>query len=52
MDKIRTTISINSDVWMNFCINVIKNSGGRKRNTILEELIIKYMEKPKEDVFT
>jgi metal-responsive CopG/Arc/MetJ family transcriptional regulator len=45
MDKpsVKTTISIDQDLWKKFSIRVIEEHGGRKKNDVIEELIKKYL---------
>lgn len=42
--KVKTTISIDEDLWTRFGVIVLKKHGGRKKNDIIEQLIIEYIE--------
>jgi len=44
-NKIKTTISIDEKLWTDFSVIVIKKHGGRKKNDIIEQLILEYVEK-------
>jgi len=39
MDTVKTTITINNDLWKKFSILVIEKHGGRKKNDVIERCI-------------
>lgn len=41
--KVKTTISIDGDLWTQFGVIVLKKHGGRKKNDIIEQLIEEYV---------
>ena len=41
--KVKTTISIDDNIWKKFSIKVIEENGGRKKNDVIETLIKKYI---------
>ena len=43
--KINTSISVNKEVWNEFCSIVVKKHGNRYISIILEELIGEYIKK-------
>lgn len=43
MSKIKTTISIDQELWKHFSITVIQKEGGRKLSDVIETLIKKYI---------
>ena len=43
MGKVKTTITINDDLWEKFSICVIKEKGYRKKNDVIEGLIREYV---------
>lgn len=43
MEKIKTTISIDKDLWTRFIVKVVKLHGGRKGNDIIENMIKEYV---------
>ena len=43
MTNIKTTISIDKELWTEFSIKVLRNKGGRKKNEILTDLIKEYI---------
>lgn len=43
MSKIKTTITIDKELWTNFTVKVIKQLGGRKGNEVVESLIKKWV---------
>ena len=43
MEKIKTTISIERELWKKFSILVIEEKGYRKKNEIIEQLIRDYI---------
>lgn len=47
MSIIKTTISIDSELWREFSIVVIKHVGLRKKNEVIENLIRKYVKELK-----
>jgi len=47
MKKIKTTISIDEELWRNFSIAVIQKEGNRKLSEIIEQLIKQYIKKNK-----
>jgi len=42
---VKTTITIDGDLWTSFGIVVLKKHGGRKKNDIIEQLIREYVGK-------
>ena len=45
-DKIvKTTITVEEDLWTRFGIIVLKKHGGRKKTEVVEQLIKEYVEK-------
>ena len=48
MAEIKTTISIEEDLWKRFSVLVIQQEGLRKKNEVIEELIREYIaQKPR-----
>ena len=45
MAAIKTTISIDEELWRDFSIRVIKERGYRKKNDVIEELIQEYVKR-------
>jgi metal-responsive CopG/Arc/MetJ family transcriptional regulator len=45
MGDIKTTISIDEKVWKSFSILVIQEKGHRKKNEVIEQLIMDYIRK-------
>lgn len=43
MATIKTTISIEKNLWREFSIRVIEERGYRKKNDVIEELIQEYV---------
>jgi len=43
MNKIKTTISIDEELWRNFSITVIQKEGNRKLSDVIEQLIKQYV---------
>ena len=43
MGKIKTTITIDKDLWTKFTIKVIKLHGGRKGNDVIEGMIKEFV---------
>ena len=43
--KVKTTITMDDELWKRFSIIIIKKYGGRKKNEIIEQLINEYVEK-------
>lgn len=48
MDKIKTSINIDRDIWNDFRILVLRKEGGRKITDVIETLIKQYIKKNKE----
>jgi len=46
--KIKTTISIDENLWRNFSIAVLQKDGGRKVSETVEQLIEQYLKKNKD----
>lgn len=44
MGRIKTTLTVDEDVWKRFTILVIEKYGSRKKNQVLEQLIEDYIE--------
>ena len=44
-ESVKTTISIDEDLWRRFSILVIEEKGYRKKNEVIEELIREYVER-------
>lgn len=42
--KVKTTITIDSELWKKFSVKVIEKVGFQKKNDIIERLIKKYIE--------
>lgn len=42
---VKTTISIDEDLWTRFSVIVLKKYGGRKKNDVIIQLIKKFVEK-------
>ena len=42
---VKTTITLEEDLWKKFGILVIQNVGGRKKNDVIAQLIREYVEK-------
>lgn len=47
MKKIKTTITVDEDLWREFSILVVKERGNRRMNEIIVELIKEWMKKRK-----
>ena len=47
--SIKTTISIDEDLWKRFSIAVIGEKGLRKKNDVIVELITEYVERKKSE---
>lgn len=47
MDKVKTSINIDDNLWRKFSIRVIEERGGRHKNDVIEELIKKYLKEKK-----
>ena len=46
--EIKTTISIEEELWKRFSVTVIQQEGLRKKNEVIEELIREYIaQKPR-----
>ena len=45
MRSIKTTITIDEDLWKKFSILVIQEKGHRKKNEVIEHLIREYIKK-------
>jgi metal-responsive CopG/Arc/MetJ family transcriptional regulator len=45
MGKVKTTITIDEDLWKKFSILAIQEYGYRKKNEIVEQLINEYVKK-------
>jgi metal-responsive CopG/Arc/MetJ family transcriptional regulator len=43
MAEIKTTISIEEELWKRFSVHVIQQEGLRKKNEVIEELIREYV---------
>lgn len=43
MEKVKTSINIDDELWKKFSIRVIQEHGGRHKNDVIEELIKKYL---------
>lgn len=43
MAEIKTTISIDEELWKRFSVHVIRQEGLRKKNEVIEELIREYV---------
>lgn len=41
--KIKTTINIDEELWKKFSVLVIEETGYRKKNEVIEELVRKYV---------
>ena len=41
--KVKTTISIDEEIWTDFGVIVLKKHGGRKKNDIVEQLLRDYI---------
>ena len=48
MKSVKTTINIDEELWKRFSILVIQEKGYRKKNEIIEELIMEYVRKREE----
>ncbi|MCW4013225.1 MAG: hypothetical protein NWF07_09585 [Candidatus Bathyarchaeota archaeon] len=46
--KVKTSININEQVWTDFSVVVIKKHGGRKKNDVIEQLLIDYIRENEE----
>lgn len=44
-DKISTSISVNKEIWNEFCSIVVRKHGNRYISNILEDLIKEYIKK-------
>lgn len=42
---VKTTITVDEDLWTQFGIIVLKKYGGRKKTEVVEQLIKEYVEK-------
>lgn len=49
MSTIKTTINVESKLWRDFSIQVIKFEGYRKKNDVIEELIREYVERKRRE---
>ena len=47
MKEVKTTITIDDELWKKFSIKVIEEHGGRKKTDVIEELIKKYVAEKK-----
>jgi len=45
---VKTTITIEEDLWIQFSIIVLKKYGGRKKTEVVEQLIREYVKNNKE----
>jgi len=45
MGSVKTTITIDEDLWKKFSILVIQEKGNRKKNDVIEQLIRGYVQK-------
>jgi metal-responsive CopG/Arc/MetJ family transcriptional regulator len=45
MSKVKTTITIDEDLWKKFSILAIQEHGYRKKNEIVEQLINEYVKR-------
>ena len=43
--RVKTTITIDEDLWTRFGITVLKKHGGRKKTDVIEQLVKDYVEK-------
>ena len=41
--KVKTTISIDEGIWIDFGVIVLKKHGGRKKNDVVEQLLRDYI---------
>lgn len=44
MGRIKTSITLDEELWKDFCVKVVKEKGNRKISTVLEELIRNYLD--------
>lgn len=47
MNKIKTTISVDEELWRNFSVAVIQKEGNRKLSDIIKQLIEQYIKENK-----
>lgn len=45
MGRVKTTITIDEELWKKFSILVIQEKGNRKKNEVIEQLIKEYIRK-------
>jgi metal-responsive CopG/Arc/MetJ family transcriptional regulator len=45
MKRIKTSISIDEELWTEFCVKVVRTKGNRKLSDVLEEIISDYLNK-------
>jgi metal-responsive CopG/Arc/MetJ family transcriptional regulator len=45
MGSIKTTITIDEELWKRFSILVIQEKGNRKKNEVIGQLIMEYIKK-------
>ena len=48
--KVKTTISIDQNLWTDFSVIVFKKHGGRKKNDIIEQLLRDYIRKNNDEL--
>jgi len=49
MATIKTTINVDTELWRDFSIQVIKHEGYRKKNDVIKELIREYVEQKRKE---
>jgi metal-responsive CopG/Arc/MetJ family transcriptional regulator len=45
MGSVKTTITIDEELWKKFSILVIQEKGNRKKNEVIEQLVREYIRK-------